>query len=97
MTMCDHDFVSIKAGTFYCESCGLFLPALPEQMAKSKEETLSNAVDKTVNDVLKGQLIHVIAQHLNAPSTFEKFAKPLIRALYPKKVADSIFTKVDAS
>lgn len=100
--MCEHTFVTIKAGSFFCEECGLFLPTLPEQMMRAEKP--SDPVDATVQDIMKDHFVHAVAQQMNrsltlnlpvAPKTtqsFQNFTQPLIRAVFPREIADEMFT-----
>lgn len=83
--MCEHPFVISRAGTLFCEECGLFLPAYPEQMAQREAQR-------------KEELRKAALSALDAPATaakadfldFSGYAAPLYHALYPKSFADEM-------
>lgn len=86
--MCEHPFIVCKAGALFCEECGLFLPAYPEQMAKDNKDAMAKAIDAVVASALPpaSQALQSMTQAMqNANqqlSAFQKFTGPLVRQVY---------------
>lgn len=95
--MCEHPFVICRAGALYCESCGLFLPAYPEQMAQDREDSITKAIGAVVASALPPashalQAMSQAMQNTNQQlKAFQAFAAPLARKLYPESIADGMF------
>lgn len=95
--MCEHPFITCKAGALYCESCGLFLPAYPEQMAKDREDSISKAIGAVMASALPpaNKALQAMAQAAsntnNQLKAFQQFAAPLARKVYPDSIAEAMF------
>ena len=84
--MCDHGFVGLREGEWYCHLCGLFLPDHPDAMAE-KEEERQRQIDEAAKAALEKNVKNLEAQL--AQERWEYFNEQM-KSQYMPAIADQL-------